>query len=511
MSKGWHKRLSTIEEIGAERAAHPSATNTGLRTGRLVGVDIDIVPAEHVQAIKRLAEEVLGPALLERVGAKGAMLGYRNETPIGKITISGKHPTQAGKVEILGTGQQFVAYGRHPDTGKPYTWTNALLQGEPLHTPLDQLPEVTPERLGEFAERAKELLATLGYTDVKVSGWGRAVEPARLDAPADLDFDASINIERARTWLRSLIERGDVGVEGQQGDTRTYQVACRLRDFGLSPQAALDLLLEPDGWNEHCRPPWGHNELAVKVRNAYKYAKNVSGADAVSFPQVELDQLEVPGAATSTPANKLVERFRGRWPDEYEALPELRFWDEDNTLPRCPDGCIAIMYGEFGSHKTNTVLAMVLDAVLEESARVCYAAGEGAHGVGKHRIPAHCRARGITTRDRPLAVEAECLRSVVTHAIEPDLRVGDFGARAGLALTVGEGYPLNVLDVLQQGLEIFADLRPLLDCEVAELGPIMRVTHRVSPSCGAELLHPRGAFTSTTPRAPSTAAEGACG
>jgi hypothetical protein len=42
---------------------------------------------------------------------------------------------------------------------------------------------------------------------------------------------------------------------------------------------------------------------------------------------------------------------------------------------------------------------MVLDAVLQADARVCYAAGEGAHGVGKHRIPAHCAARGITTKD----------------------------------------------------------------------------------------------------------------
>jgi hypothetical protein len=42
---------------------------------------------------------------------------------------------------------------------------------------------------------------------------------------------------------------------------------------------------------------------------------------------------------------------------------------------------------------------MVLDAVFEADARVCYAAGEGAHGVGKQRIPAHCKARGITTKD----------------------------------------------------------------------------------------------------------------
>ena len=82
---------------------------------------------------------------------------------------------------------------------------------------------------------------------------------------------------------------------------------------------------------------------------------------------------------------------------------------------------------------------------------------------------------------RPLPVEAKCLRSVVTYAIEPDLRVGDLGARAGLAHAVGKRDSLNVLDVLEQSLEIFADLRPLPASEVAELGPIVRVTHWGSP------------------------------
>jgi Bifunctional DNA primase/polymerase, N-terminal/AAA domain len=417
VAKGWNKRSSTIEAISTERAAHPGAPNTGLRTGRLVGVDIDIVPAEHVQAIKRLAAEVLGASALERVGAKGAMLCYRNETPIGKITVSGKHSTQAGKVEILGIGQQFVAYGMHPDTGKPYVWTNALLDGEPLTAPLDKLPEVTPNSLRDFAERAASVMAELGYTDVKVSGIGAAAESVRLDAPVNTELDSPLNVQRARDLLRDLIDRGDVAVEGQGGDNRTYKVACKLRDLGLSPRTALELLLELGGRNEHCRPPWERNELAAKVRNAYNYGKNAPGVDAIYFPPLDSSQpvpplewpqvaptLELPrpaatGATASPLPNNLVERFRGRWPDEYEALPELNFWDPDKTLPRSPDGCIAIVYGEFGSHKTNTILAMVLDAVLDQGALVCYAAGEGAYGVGKHRLPAHCAAREITTKD----------------------------------------------------------------------------------------------------------------
>ncbi len=111
VAKGWNTCPSTIEAAAAELTSRPGAMSTGLRTGRLVGVDIDIVPAEHVQAIKHLATQLLGPTGLERVGAKGPMLCYRNETPIAKITVSGKHPMQPGKIEFLGTGQQFVSYG----------------------------------------------------------------------------------------------------------------------------------------------------------------------------------------------------------------------------------------------------------------------------------------------------------------------------------------------------------------------------------------------------------------
>src|SRR6266404_638289 len=92
-------------------------------------------------------------------------------------------------------------------------------------------------------------------------------------------------------------------------------------------------------------------------------------------------------------------QFQGRWPDEYETLPEMEFWEKDGVLPRFPEGAIEIMYADFGCHKTNTILTMVLDAALKRGAKVCYAAGEGSFGVGKLRIPAHCRSRGMKTKD----------------------------------------------------------------------------------------------------------------
>jgi P4 family phage/plasmid primase-like protien len=170
----WQQRPNTPEGIAAERAEHPRAGNTGLRTGRLVGVDIDLREPGHAEAIRKLAYDVLGVTDMVRIGSKGAMLCYRNETPIGKITISdmeavGGRPRRRVLVEILGQGQEFVAYGTHPDTGKPFEWPYATMDAEPLWRPWADLVETTPEKLREFTRGAAALLTDLGYTDIKIS------------------------------------------------------------------------------------------------------------------------------------------------------------------------------------------------------------------------------------------------------------------------------------------------------------------------------------------------------
>jgi hypothetical protein len=92
-----------------------------------------------------------------------------------------------------------------------------------------------------------------------------------------------------------------------------------------------------------------------------------------------------------------VEKFRGRWPAEDESLPDPEFYDPDGLLPMLQDGAVVILYGDSGAHKTNLAITLALNAIFDRGARVCYAAGEGSHGVRKSRVPAHCRARGITT------------------------------------------------------------------------------------------------------------------
>ena len=186
VADGWQIGPVTAERIRAERADYPNATNTGLCTGHLVGIDIDLRDAGHAERMRVLASEILGPSTYTRVGSKGCMICYKNETSIKKITISADGVGKP-KVEILGTGQQFVAYGIHPDTGKPYEWIGAAWGAEPLQAPLGDLPEVTPEKLREFAKRAAAALTNLGYVEVKVTGdiGERVEEPTPSAASGD--------------------------------------------------------------------------------------------------------------------------------------------------------------------------------------------------------------------------------------------------------------------------------------------------------------------------------------
>ena len=155
---------------------HTGATNIGLRCGGFSAFDIDIEDAGHTARVIALIEEEFGLTPLHRRGKKGMALGYRNRTPIKKIRIVADN--EKGKVEILGARNQLACFGPHPDTGRLYQWMksddveimgcNEVLS--PLNTPLDFLPEVTPERLRNFAKELAATLTELGYGQAHVSG-----------------------------------------------------------------------------------------------------------------------------------------------------------------------------------------------------------------------------------------------------------------------------------------------------------------------------------------------------
>jgi len=96
------------------------------------------------QIVSRI-EEVLGPTPLSRTGNPPQILMcYRAAEPFEKISTQHYTMPDGSKAhfEILGAGQQVVAFGVHPVTWQPYRW----LDRSPADTPLAELPEITAEQ-----------------------------------------------------------------------------------------------------------------------------------------------------------------------------------------------------------------------------------------------------------------------------------------------------------------------------------------------------------------------------
>ena len=85
-----------------------------------------------------------------------------------------------------------------------------------------------------------------------------------------------VDFSRAEKYL---ITDAPPAIQGQGGDHTTYQVACRLRDFGLTDSIAIMI----ERYNPRCEPPWSIDDLTDKVHNAYKYSQNSLGSDVLPF------------------------------------------------------------------------------------------------------------------------------------------------------------------------------------------------------------------------------------
>lgn len=155
-------------EAWEERPEWPS---TGVRTGLIIGVDIDILDAAKAERAKNLALQMLGNTPLIRVGQSPKhLLVYRVAALFKKKWIHGEMNPATGKphqIEVLADGQQFLAYGIHPDTQKPYVWPEADL----CSVPADRVPLVTEEALQAFLTAAQEII-------------GQPPKPAPTPSPA---------------------------------------------------------------------------------------------------------------------------------------------------------------------------------------------------------------------------------------------------------------------------------------------------------------------------------------
>jgi hypothetical protein len=109
--------------------------------------------------------------------------------------------------------------------------------------------------------------------------------------PVELDDEAAVL--RGRDWLRDTAPLFG-----------SYAVAARLKDFGVSEDTALQLML--DHWNDRRPKPHTMDTLAGKVQHAYRYGQNPPGSEhpSVAFAGVHVDPPPQPALNDLFPAHR---------------------------------------------------------------------------------------------------------------------------------------------------------------------------------------------------------------
>lgn len=182
--------------------------------------------------------------------------------------------TKEGDINF--SGLEFKSYGRqvvgpmsvHPETDKLYeiVWKK----------PSDDRMEA-PEELLELIKRDENEL--------------KGIDLTREGMEAFSDDDQTVG--RFVDYLLTA----PPAIEGSGGDLQTYKIACRGRDYNLSPQKVFELMI--NYYNPHCVPQWEDKDLWVKVKSAYSNNKDIQGKWS---PQLDFDIPDVPEHVKKLPA-----------------------------------------------------------------------------------------------------------------------------------------------------------------------------------------------------------------
>jgi Bifunctional DNA primase/polymerase, N-terminal len=166
----WQQKTETNpDEIDIWSKVFPDALSTSLLTRRTPALDLDILHQEAVEACEALARERFEEKghFLTRIGRppKRAAL-FRTNQPFKKILVNLIAPNgdTNQKIEMLADGQQLVAFGIHPDTGRAYHWHG----GEPGKIPYSDLPCLHEAEAKQLVEDCAGLLCRdFGYQRAK--------------------------------------------------------------------------------------------------------------------------------------------------------------------------------------------------------------------------------------------------------------------------------------------------------------------------------------------------------
>jgi P4 family phage/plasmid primase-like protien len=179
----------------------------GVITKNTPAIDIDCLDESIALEMERFVRDNLGDAPLRIGMAPKRLLVFRTDTPFSKVIsasfIDPKNPTKADgkalkqRIEVLGEGQQFVAYHVHPDTGRPYVWPEDF--EEPLCVRTSELPTLDEDQARGVCREFERLCTARGWMKAEDAheGGGGEGDSLALQMPPEESDDEVARVKSA--------------------------------------------------------------------------------------------------------------------------------------------------------------------------------------------------------------------------------------------------------------------------------------------------------------------------
>nr|UFK26594.1 putative primase [Yersinia phage Rostov 43] len=230
IGKDWERTINDKEQI--EGWAKKFTNNgIGILTKYTPAVDIDVYDIDASLYMAGVIEKMFGEVPC-RIGKKPKRLYlFSCLTPFSKVK-SGVWEDDFGQqhaVEILADGQQFVAYGIHPDTKKEYHWTDG-------NSPVENAAEF--DLIDIDLDKAREITAAFDEY-AKEQGWTMVRRPSNgMEAIGSADDDDWAAMAGINKWDKSYDELRDLVMRYPNPEDydnwvkvlAALQVSCRDQD-----------------------------------------------------------------------------------------------------------------------------------------------------------------------------------------------------------------------------------------------------------------------------------------
>lgn len=424
--KGWPKFNADADQVRRWYSNGSANDGIGVLAATTPAIDVDILDPEVAGLMADEIDKIFeGHNLLMRTGrAPKFLIPFRSDEPFRKIT-SGVYTdgTNEHKVEILGSGQQWVAYHVHPETERPYQWFDGLSDAGIHDVAQSSLPVLT----FEDAQRVVDAFERIAADRVALGKWRVTsrvqADPRKIDGADDFAAHAEPVKDLTRSQIEWIVSR----IKNDEDDyDRWLNVLC-----------AVHHQLGEDGI-EIAR---GYSERSSKHVNEVFEAKYGS-IGAYSGPMTTLrsfmKETGQPPAereqAKAHPQAKEGDRVPFVEGSQFAANFEDIDWLVEDVVPRAQVG---VIYGASGSGKTFFALDMActVHRGLEwrskhvEQADTFYIAAEAGNGI-KKRIAAYLQFKG----DGPMPWFVDYQPNLATlesvHAISESIKLRS--SRAGL-------------------------------------------------------------------------------